>query len=1006
MNKIGTYFKQTGRALSFKNDTVRKISAAQLIEVDESEIYQNAAGTKLTRAVNRGFEQRHIGPGIGEQRLMLNKLGLNTLDELIAMTIPEKIRMRNALMVDEPITEADIRDRFENLAKLNQPVKSFLGMGYHNCVTPAPILRDVLMNPGWHTQYSPYQAEISQGRLQSLLNFQTMVSDLTGLAVANSSLLDEATAACEAATLMINAGRNKKNRIIIDEKCHPQTLSCLLTRGQFHEFDLIICAKDDMEAYMNKKTAGIVVQYPDTEGNIVSMEELTRKTHEVGGLVAVGTDLLSLAMIKSPGDFGADVAFGSSQRLGIPMYLGGPAAAFFSTKKEYARLVPGRIVGVSKDAQGQPALRLSLQAREQHIRREKATSNVCTAQALLANASAMWGVYHGAEGVTEIAESIHHATLLLAHGARLAGHKVLNESFFDTIKIDVGFDKNFILDNAERKGINLRDYKGESAIGIALDDTVTSHDLNNLLYILGSPKQVDEMNEIDIDQLEQDNLGNTEHSRTSSFMQHEVFKKVRSELELVRYIKELERVDLSMVHSMIPLGSCTMKLNAASELEYLAMPEFQNSHPFAPEYQTRGWTRIFEELEQDLAHITGYDKVSLQPNSGAQGEFAGLAAINAYHRYNGEGNRKICLIPTSAHGTNPASAKMAGLDVKPIKVNTDGSINMDSVKTELRKHSGNVSSIMVTYPSTFGVFDEDISDLCGLVHDVGGQVYLDGANMNAQMGLSQPGKYGSDVSHLNLHKTFAIPHGGGGPGAGPIGVRAHLAPFLPSHPIHKTMHHQSSLGTISAAPYGNAGVLPISWAMIKLLGNSGLKKSSEIAILNANYMRKRLEDHYKILFTGKQGMCAHEFILDVRPFKKTAGIEAVDIAKRLMDYGYHAPTMSWPVANTLMIEPTESESKNELDRYCNALIKVREEIAAIENGKLDRKNNMLKNAPHTMDVSLSDEWNYPYSRKSATFPANWQTNSNKFWPSVSRLDDQFGDKNLVCSCPPMDSYTS
>jgi len=608
--------------------------------------------------------------------------------------------------------------------------------------------------------------------------------------------------------------------------------------------------------------------------------------------------------------------------------------------------------------------------------------------------------------VTEIAESIHHATLVLAHGARLAGHKVLNKSFFDTIKIDVGFDKTFILDTAERKGINLRDFKGESAVGIALDDTVTSHDLNNLLYILGSPKMVEDMNEIDIDECEQDFLGNTEHMRTSKFMQHEVFKKVRSELELVRYIKELERVDLSMVHSMIPLGSCTMKLNAASELEYLGMPEFQNSHPFAPEYQTRGWSTIFNELEQDLARITGYDKVSLQPNSGAQGEFAGLAAITAYHRYNGDGNRKICLIPTSAHGTNPASAKMAGLDVKAVKVNNDGSINMESVKNELRKHSGNVSSIMVTYPSTFGVFDEDISELCGLVHDVGGQVYLDGANMNAQMGLSQPGHYGSDVSHLNLHKTFAIPHGGGGPGAGPIGVRAHLAPFLPSHPIHKATNHQSSLGTISAAPYGNAGVLPISWAMIKLLGNTGLKKSSEIAILNANYMRKRLEDHYKILFTGKQGMCAHEFIIDVRPFKKTAGVEAVDIAKRLMDYGYHAPTMSWPVPNTLMIEPTESESKNELDRYCNALIQIREEIASIENNKLDRKNNMLKNAPHTMDVSLSEDWSHPYSRKTATFPASWQTNSNKFWPSVSRLDDQFGDKNLICSCPPMDSYTS
>lgn len=1005
MNKIGTYVRQTGRTFSFKTDTIRKISNAQLIEVDESEIYE-PAGTKLTRAVNRGFEQRHIGPGLGEQRTMLNKLNLNTINDLISLTVPEQIRMQSPLRVDDAITEADMRARFEEIAKMNLPVKSFLGMGYHNCHTPAPILRDVLMNPGWHTQYSPYQAEISQGRLQSLLNFQTMVTDLTGLDVANSSLLDEATAACEAATLMLNAGRNKRTRLIVDEKCHPQTISCILTRGQFHNVETVICSKREMEGYLNKNTAGIIVQYPDTEGNIVNLADLTNKTHDVGGLVSVGTDLLALSLIQAPGDFGADVAYGSSQRLGIPMYLGGPAAAFFSTKKKYARLVPGRIVGVSKDSQGKPALRLSLQAREQHIRREKATSNVCTAQALLANASAMWGVYHGPEGVTEVAESIHHATLILAQGARLAGHKVLNKAYFDTIKIDVGFDKNYILENAERKGINLRDYKGETAIGIALDDTVTSHDLNNLLYILGSPKQIESFNEMDIDQCEQDFLGNTEHLRTTKFMQHEVFKLVRSELELVRYIKELERTDLSMVHSMIPLGSCTMKLNAASELEYLAMPEFQNSHPFAPDYQTRGWTHIFDELEKDLARITGYDKVSLQPNSGAQGEFAGLAAINSYHKYNGESNRKACLIPTSAHGTNPASAKMAGLDVKAVKVNNDGSINMESLKHELRQCGGNVSSIMVTYPSTFGVFDEDISEICGLVHDVGGQVYLDGANMNAQMGLAQPGKYGSDVSHLNLHKTFAIPHGGGGPGAGPIGVRSHLTPFLPSHPIHRTPYHKSSLGTVSAAPYGNAGVLPISWAMIKLLGGSGLKKSSEIAILNANYMRKRLEDSYKILYTGKYGMCAHEFILDVRPFKKTAGIEAVDIAKRLMDYGYHAPTMSWPVVNTLMIEPTESESMHELDRYCDALIQIRAEIAEIENGNLDKTNNMLKNAPHTMEFSLKEHWDHPYSRQLATFPSNWQSNSNKFWPSVSRLDDTYGDKNLICSCPPVDSYIS
>jgi glycine dehydrogenase len=606
--------------------------------------------------------------------------------------------------------------------------------------------------------------------------------------------------------------------------------------------------------------------------------------------------------------------------------------------------------------------------------------------------------------MTEIAESIHHATLIVAHGAKLAGHYVTNDLFFDTIKIDVGSDKNYILENAEKHQMNFRDYTSENCIGIALDDTVTSQDINKILFVLGSPKFVEQYNELDINICEETNVRNTRFSRTSKFMENEVFKQVRSELELVRYIKELERTDLSMTHTMIPLGSCTMKLNAAAELEYLAMPEFQQSHPFAPQYQNRGWTHIFDELERDLQEITGYDKVSLQPNSGAQGEFAGLAAINAYHVNNGEANRKVCLIPTSAHGTNPASATMAGMKVQPITVNVDGSINMESLRKQTLKHSGNISSIMVTYPSTFGVFDEDIMEICGMVHEHGGQVYLDGANMNAQMGLSQPGKYGSDVSHLNLHKTFAIPHGGGGPGAGPIGVRAHLAPFLPSHPIHKTHSHESSLGTISAAPFGNAGVLPISWAMIKLLGGEGLKKSSEMAILNANYMRKRLETHYKILFTGERGMCAHEFIIDARGFKKTAGIEAVDIAKRLMDYGYHAPTMSWPIVNTLMIEPTESESKAELDRYCDALIKIRDEIAQIEAGNMSKIDNALKNAPHTMTNSLKDEWVHPYTRNNATFPADWQNNSNKFWPSVSRLNDTYGDKNLICSCPPMDTY--
>lgn len=934
---------------------------------------------------------------------MLTALGLDSIEELMSLTVPEKIRMRQELNLAPAITEAEMRSKFEEMAKLNNPMKSYIGMGYHDCHTPAPILRDVLMNPGWHTQYSPYQAEISQGRMESLLNFQTMVTDLTGLEIANSSLLDEGTAGCEAVALMLNAFRHKRKTILIDNKCHPQTIACIKTRGKFLDVDQIICSKDDMVNFLNTDVAGVVVQYPDTEGTLIDLSTLTEQVHAVGGLVSVGTDLLALTLVKSPGEFDADVAFGSSQRLGIPMYLGGPAAAFFAAKTKFARLVPGRIIGVSKDAAGRPALRLSLQAREQHIRREKATSNVCTAQALLANASAMWGVYHGPEGMTDIAESIHHAAVILAHGARIAGHKVQNSLFFDTIKIDVGHNKSRIMDEAERNGINLRSYDGDNTIGIALDDTITSHDIDKLLIILGTTKLTSEFDEVDIDQCESMAISNSKIIRATPFMQHEVFKRVRSELELVRYIKELERKDLSMVHSMIPLGSCTMKLNAAAEMEYLAMPEYAKSHPFAPPHQAAGWHTIFRELEEDLANISGYDKVSLQPNSGAQGEFAGLAAIQAYHAHNGE-DRQICLIPTSAHGTNPASATMAGLTVKAIKVNPDGSINMNSLKSELKRYGESVSSIMVTYPSTFGVFDEDISELCGYVHEVGGQVYLDGANMNAQMGLAQPGKYGSDVSHFNLHKTFAIPHGGGGPGSGPIGVRAHLAPFLPSHPILKFPNHQTSLGTITAAPYGNAGALPISWAFIKMLGKDGIKKSSEIAILNANYMRCRLENHYKILFTGSKGMCAHEFIIDARPFKKTSGVDAVDIAKRLIDYGFHGPTMSWPVPNTLMIEPTESEGKAELDRFCDALIQIRSEIEAIENGQFDRTNNPLKNAPHTVMDTVINDWNNSYSRQLAAFPAPWQMNGNKFWPSVSRLNDQYGDKNLICSCPPMDSY--
>lgn len=1009
MNRFNVSVRKIGKKIG--NETTRTAQRNQSAafvgfgdEWDQLEVPDIKLG-KSSGMINRSFEQRHIGPGLGEQREMMKTVGVGSMEELIENTVPNQIRHLEELRISDPISENEMRARFEEAAKMNDDAKSFIGLGYHNCHTPAPILRDVLMNPGWHTQYSPYQAEISQGRLESLLNFQTMVTDLTGLDVANSSLLDEATAGCEAVTLMINASKKNRNVILLDEKLHPQTITCIKTRTQFHNIKIEVCSKDEMVEKMNSKLVGIVTQYPNTEGNIIDMTGLVEATHENGGLVSVASDLLALSMIKPPGEYGADVCFGSSQRLGIPMYLGGPAAAFFVAKKKFQRQVPGRIVGVSVDADGKKAYRLALQAREQHIRREKATSNVCTAQALLANGAAMWGIYHGPEGMTEIAEGVHHAAVVVAHGIKLAGYKVTNEAFFDTLKIDVGYDKEFVLSKACSMGINLRNYPGENCVGVALDDTVTTEDIDTILSSFGCPIAVDDFNEVDLDECERLTIQNHDGlTRKSEFMTHENFKKIRSELELVRYIKELERTDLSMVHSMIPLGSCTMKLNAASELEYLAMPEFAGSHPFAPTEQMRGWNMIFHELERDLAEITGYDKVSLQPNSGAQGEFAGLAAISAYHQSRGDTDRKNCLIPTSAHGTNPASAAMAGLNVRAVKVNPDGSINLNSLKENLAKYSDSINSIMVTYPSTFGVFDEDISEICGLVHEQGGQVYLDGANMNAQSGLCRPGKYGADVSHLNLHKTFAIPHGGGGPGAGPIGVRAHLAPFLPSHPVMPFHNHDTALGTISAAPYGNAGVLPISWAYIKMLGSHGVKKASEVAILNANYMRCRLEGHYNILYIGSKGNCAHEFIIDIRPFKKTAGISAVDVAKRLMDYGFHAPTMSWPVADTLMIEPTESESKSELDRYVDALIHIRNEIGEIESGKYSKTDNVLKNAPHTMSHMVADEWQRPYSRTQACFPSHHQTPANKFWPLVSRINDKYGDTNLVCTCPPMETY--
>ncbi|MBD1927929.1 aminomethyl-transferring glycine dehydrogenase [Trichocoleus sp. FACHB-90] len=949
------------------------------------------------------FADRHIGPNPDEVGQMLEVLGLKDLDALVEKTVPQTIRLKGSLQLPEPKSEYAAIALLKEIASKNQVFRSFIGMGYHDCITPPVIQRNILENPGWYTAYTPYQAEIAQGRLEALLNFQTMIIDLTGLEIANASLLDEATAAAEAMTMSYGICKNKANAFFVSKDCHPQTIEVVQTRAIPLGIDVIV---GDFQTFdFQQPVFGVLLQYPASDGRIYDYRSFVEKAHAVGALVTVAADPLSLTLLTPPGEFGADIAVGSTQRFGIPLGYGGPHAAYFATKEEYKRQVPGRIVGVSKDSQGNPALRLALQTREQHIRRDKATSNICTAQVLLAVMAGMYAVYHGPAGLRNIAENIHNLTVLLAEGLKRLGYSIGNENYFDTLRVELGDnathrlrDRNLeeILQRCQARQINLRI---DTTIGITLDETTTLADVIDLLEIFALsdslPFTVEELAP----------KSNSPFSRTSNYLTHPVFNRYHSETELLRYMHRLQAKDLSLTTSMIPLGSCTMKLNATSEMLPVTWSEFGKIHPFAPPSQTRGYQVLFQQLEEWLAQITGFAGISLQPNAGSQGEYAGLLVIRQYHESRGETHRNICLIPQSAHGTNPASAVMCGMKVVPVNCDTQGNVDLDDLKAKAQKHKSELAALMVTYPSTHGVFEEPIREICDVIHANGGQVYMDGANMNAQVGLCRPGDFGADVCHLNLHKTFCIPHGGGGPGMGPIGVAPHLVPFLPGHSVVKMdANNPKSMGAVSAAPWGSASILTISWMYIAMMGGAGLTDATKVAILNANYIARRLESYYPVLYKGKAGLVAHECILDLRSLKKSAGIEVDDIAKRLMDYGFHAPTVSWPVAGTMMVEPTESESKEELDRFCDAMISIRQEIEEIESGKVDAQDNVLKNAPHTAESLISSEWNHPYSREQAAYPAPW-TREHKFWPAVGRIDNAFGDRNLVCSCLPMEAYS-
>ena len=955
----------------------------------------------LFEAQDSEFQPRHIGPNENETAQMMKAVGVRSLDELMDKTVPAGIRMEGDLDLPAPMSEAAYLQHIKDVSLKNKVFKSYIGQGYYDTLTPSVILRNLFENPAWYTQYTPYQAEISQGRLESLLNFQTMVSDLTGLPIANASLLDEATAAAEAMTMFFNTLNKDINHIsrpkfFVDENTFPQTKDVVITRATPIGIEVVF--GDYKQAEINETFFGALVQYPNDKGSIEDYRQFIQKVHGIGGYVAMATDLLALTLLTSPGELDADVALGSAQRFGVPLGYGGPHAAFFAAKDEFKRNIPGRIIGVSVDAQGNRALRMALQTREQHIKREKATSNICTAQALLANMAAMYAVFHGPNGLRNIAKRVALLTQTLANAIEERGFEVVNEYFFDTIVIRVDNIAGF-REKAERQQLNFR-YFDNQHIGISLDETTTPSDLADIINSF--------VNDVDpvAYQIEHEgalDIIPTALTRTSEFLTHPVFNTHHSETQMMRYIRSLESKDYSLVHGMIPLGSCTMKLNAASEMIPLSWSHWSKIHPFAPVEQAEGYTYMVNELSQYLCEITKFDACSLQPNSGAQGEYAGLLTIKAFYEANGEAHRNVMLIPISAHGTNPASAVMVGMKVVVVKALENGYIDVDDLKAKADAHAKDLAGIMITYPSTYGVYEETVKEITEIVHSHGGQVYMDGANMNAQVGLTAPGLIGADVCHLNLHKTFAIPHGGGGPGMGPICVKAHLAKHLPGHVIFNNGQVANGSNAVSAAQYGSASILLISYAYIRMLGVQGVRKATEYAILNANYMLFRLKGHFDILYTNHHGACAHEFIVDLRPFKRTAEIEAEDVAKRLMDYGFHAPTMSFPVPGTIMIEPTESEDKAELDRFCDALLSIRREIALIEEGNLDKKDNMLKNAPHTMQQVCSDEWNKPYSREMAAFPLP-SIKANKFWPAVTRVNNTHGDRNLICVCLPTEMY--
>ncbi|HIK31283.1 MAG TPA: aminomethyl-transferring glycine dehydrogenase [Oscillatoriales cyanobacterium M59_W2019_021] len=943
------------------------------------------------------FVRRHNGSDGDRVARMLEALGVGSVGELVDRVVPGSIRLQHPLQLPEALSESAALTELKAIASQNQIYRSFIGMGYSDCITPPVILRNILENPGWYTAYTPYQAEIAQGRLEALLNFQTMVMDLTGMEIANASLLDEGTAAAEAMSMSYGLCKTKANTFFVSQDCHPQTIDVVQTRANPLGIEVVV---GDWRTFdFSTPIFGALLQYPATDGAIYDYREFVEKVHDAKAFVTVAADILSLALLTPPGEWGADIVVGNTQRFGVPLGYGGPHAAYFATRSTFQRQIPGRVVGISKDSSGKPALRLALQTREQHIRRDKATSNICTAQVLLAVIASMYAVYHGAAGIKAIAERVHRLTAILAAGLEKLGFALGSEPFFDTLRVELGARfPDEILDAAEAKKINLR-LLDEATIGISLDETTTPEDVLDLWQVFAGTEDLP----FAIADLPTFNLQTSPFNRTSPYLTEPAFNRYHSETELLRYLHRLQAKDLSLTTSMIPLGSCTMKLNATAEMIPVTWAQFGKIHPFAPKSQTQGYQILFGQLEEWLAEITGFAGVSLQPNAGSQGEYAGLQVIRAYHHSRGEGHRNVCLIPESAHGTNPASAVMCGMKVVAIACDKDGNIDLNDLAAKAEKHGNELAAIMVTYPSTHGVFEEGIKDLCEIVHRHGGQVYLDGANMNAQVGLCRPGDFGADVCHLNLHKTFCIPHGGGGPGMGPIGVASHLVPFLPTHPV-VSVGEKEGIGAISAAPWGSASILVISWMYIRMMGAAGLTDATKLAILNANYIAHRLGEHYPVLYKGKSGFVAHECILDLRSLKKSAGVTVEDVAKRLIDYGYHAPTVSWPVAGTVMVEPTESESLEELDRFCDAMIAIRQEVGAIERGETDPENNLLKNAPHTAESLLVGDWDRPYTREQAAYPAPW-TREHKFWSSVGRIDNAYGDRHLVCSCVGMEGYS-